>query len=346
MLSSTMLLAAYPARLRRRHGAELLTTLAEMTDGRPTRADRLRLVVDGVRERFRLPARWPLGALVAAFVMLAGGAVGLAVGSFAGEQAHPALPAPATLVPQILGASARPDVLEGDRFSLAITERLGTATPIEPEVRAIHQRLAAAGWDVTAIDQHRDLDQWGFWAQSGDLRVSIEGYPDENHPVAVLGYPVRPASYLPLVLGGLLVGLIAGWPVGAALAHRLAATRHLVPALVVAALGAVLAVVPVGRLYQGLVLFLTDDDGFGVGALVHNALAWMPWPLRDTSQFPDSPWPGVRTLLLGLALIALAATVALRPRPGEAETATATAAGGGLSQEPGPGEAGPATAVG
>jgi hypothetical protein len=61
-----MVLAAFPARIRRRHGSELITTLAEMTDGRPSRTDRLRLVADGLRERFRLPARRPLNVLTVA----------------------------------------------------------------------------------------------------------------------------------------------------------------------------------------------------------------------------------------------------------------------------------------
>jgi hypothetical protein len=58
---SRYLLSAYPARLRRKHGPELIATMVEMAgpDGRPTRADRLRLMLDGLRERFRLPARRP-----------------------------------------------------------------------------------------------------------------------------------------------------------------------------------------------------------------------------------------------------------------------------------------------
>lgn len=235
-LRHRVLLAAYPARLRRRHGDdELITTLAEITQGRPSRADRLRLVTDGLRERFRLPARGPLGLIIAVLAMLVGGTLGLAAGSWAGEQTHPSMPAVAPLARQILGPAAQPDRLERERFHLGITEHLGaSAVPAEVErrIRQIHERLAEAGWEVNAVERHRDRDQWGFWAQSGDLRVSIQGYADPDHPVEVIGYPVRPATYLPLVLTGLLVGLLTGWLVGAALAHLLAASHHRVPAAV------------------------------------------------------------------------------------------------------------------
>jgi hypothetical protein len=73
------LLVAYPVRLRRRHGAELIATMLEMAgpDGRPTRADRWRLVLDGLRERFRLPPRRPLAAvlLLAGLAAVAGAAI-------------------------------------------------------------------------------------------------------------------------------------------------------------------------------------------------------------------------------------------------------------------------------
>ncbi|MFI9643059.1 hypothetical protein ACIG87_23900 [Micromonospora sp. NPDC051925] len=322
-----VLLAAFPARIRRRHGAELITTLAEMTDGRPSHTDRLRLIADGVRERFRLPARRPLDVLTMAAAVLVGGAIGLAAGSLAGEQTYPSMPATAPLAAQILGPQAQPDRLHRDRFYLEITQNLGAATTsstLEQQVHAVHDRLAATGWDVTAVERYRSLDQWSFSARSHGLRVSVTGYADPNRPIEVLGYPVRPATYLPLVFGGLLVGLLAGWLVGAAMAHRLTASRHRVPAVVVGAVGVAILAAPTGRLYQGLLLFLRKDNGFlrrdigaGVDAPVHDALAWMPWPLRDPATFPDTVVPGLRTLLIGLAITALAAAIAHRPRGGD-----------------------------
>jgi hypothetical protein len=314
-----IVLAAFPARVRRRHGAEIITTLAEMTDGRPSRTDRLRLVADGLRERFRLPARRPLNVLTVAAAMLVGGAIGLAAGSLAGEQTYPSMPAAAPLATQVLGPQAQPGRLQRDRFHLDITGHLAGSTALDQQVREIHDRLAATGWDVTAVERYRGLDQWGFSAQSGGLRVSVWGYADPSRPIEVLGDPVRPGTYLPLVLGGLLAGLLAGWLVGAAMAHRLASAEHRIPAAVVAVVGAAILAVPTGRLYQGLFLFVRKDDGAGVGALVHDALAWMPWPFRDPAAFPDTIVPGLRTLLIGLAITALAAVTAHRPRGGSLE---------------------------
>ena len=311
MFRHRVLLSAYPARLRRRHGAELITTLTEVAQGRPSRADRLHLVADGLRERFRLPVRRPLGVVVAVLAALAGGAIGLAAGSWAGEQTYPSMPAAVSAAHQILGPDARPDRLERERFELEVVERFAAPAEVERRVREIHHRLGGTGWSVTPVD-----DQRMFWAQSGSLRVSVWGLAGPDPSVEVLGYPVRPATYLPLVLGGLLMGLLAGWLVGAALAHRLTASRRPVPAVAVAALGAVTLAVPAARLYQGLVIFLRRDDGFGVGALVHDALAWMPWPLRDPAVFPDSLGPGLRTLLAGSALVVLAAVIAPRPDAG------------------------------
>jgi hypothetical protein len=314
-----MLLAAFPARIRRRHGAELITTLAEMTDGRPSRTDRLRLVVDGLRERFRLPDRRLLNLLTVAATMLVGGAIGLAAGSLAGEQTYPSMPAAAPLATRILGPQAQLDRLHRDRFHLEITGHRAGSTALDQQVREIHDRLASTGWNVSAVERYRDLDQWGFSAQSGGLRVSVWGYADPSHPIEVLADPVRPATYLPLVLGGMLAGLLAGWLVGAAMAHRLASADNRIPAVVVAVVGQVILAVPTARLYQGLFLFVRKDDGAGVGALVHDALAWMPWPLRDPATFPDTIVPGLRTLLIGLVITALAAVTAHRSRSGSVE---------------------------
>jgi hypothetical protein len=308
-----VLLAAYPARLRRRHGAELITTLTDMTQGHPSRVDRLRLVADGLRERFRLPVRRPLGLVTAVLAMLIGGAIGLAAGSWTGEQTYPSMPAAAPLARQILGPAVQPDRLERERFELSITERLGTSAGVEPTIAETHERLVTAGWAVTAVERFHD--QWGFWAQSGGMRVSVWGYPGAEHSVEVIGYPVRPATYLPLVVAGLLVGLLGGWLVGAALAHRLASSHRRVPAAVAAVISAAILAVPAGKLYQNLLTFLRTDDGFGAGALVHHALAWMPWPLRDPAEFPDTIGPGLRTLLAGLTMAALAAVIAQRPAP-------------------------------
>jgi hypothetical protein len=193
MFRDRVLLAAYPAHLRRRHGAELLTTLTELAHGSPSRVDRLHLVADGLRERFRLPVRQPLGVVIAVLAALIGGTIGLAAGSWAGEQTYPSMPAAGPAARQILGPEARPDRLERARFELDVAERLAApAGPAEVErrVREIHQRLGGTGWVVTPVD-----DQGSFWAQSGGLRVSVSGYSGRDPSVEAMGYPVaRPRT--------------------------------------------------------------------------------------------------------------------------------------------------------
>jgi hypothetical protein len=310
-----LLLAAYPARMRRRHGDELLDTLASMTDGRPSRADRLHLVGDGLRERFRLPARRPLALLTAVGSMLAGGALGLLGASWAGLQMHSPVPAARPLAEQILGPETEPFRVDREQFALAITGAYREAA-----IEESHARLTDAGWTVSPVEEH--YGQGSFEARSGDLTVVVSEFNGEI--VQVMGYPVRPASYLPLVLGGLALGLLTGWLTGASLAHRLSASPHRFPSVVVAAIGATLLLVPIGRLYQGLYLYLTGNHhGYGTGKLVHDALAWIPWPLRDTNHFPDTIVPGLRVLTIGLTVVALAAILARRPTPGTSATADA-----------------------
>ena len=87
------LLLAYPSRMRRRHGAELLHALMEV-DGPPSLTTRLRFVLDGLGQRFRLPAGRPIGVVVAVLALMVGGALGAAGGAFTASFGYAELPAP------------------------------------------------------------------------------------------------------------------------------------------------------------------------------------------------------------------------------------------------------------
>jgi hypothetical protein len=89
------LLWAYPGAYRRRHGAEIVTTLLEMAEdrpGRPTAGQTLHLVACGLRQRFRLPARRPLAWVVALVAAVALGAAGATVGTWLGWQTAARMP--------------------------------------------------------------------------------------------------------------------------------------------------------------------------------------------------------------------------------------------------------------
>ncbi|MFG1994403.1 hypothetical protein ACGFJ7_30965 [Actinoplanes sp. NPDC048988] len=93
------LLVAYPACLRRKHGPELIETMLEMAGpgGAPARADRRRLVLDGLRERFRPPVHRPLARAAVVVSLLIGAALGAAAGSGLATLAYAPRPQPTTL---------------------------------------------------------------------------------------------------------------------------------------------------------------------------------------------------------------------------------------------------------
>jgi hypothetical protein len=87
------LLWAYPGHYRRRHGAELVTTLLDLTErGRLGPGQLVHLVLCGLRQRFRLPAGRPLAAVTAVLAAVALGALGTAGGTWLGWQTAAPLP--------------------------------------------------------------------------------------------------------------------------------------------------------------------------------------------------------------------------------------------------------------
>jgi hypothetical protein len=127
------LLSAYPARLRRVYGPELVATMVEMAPGgRPGRREQLRLVADGLRERFRPPVRRPFALVPAGPALLIGGALGAGVGSWAGTFGYPALPAAQRILPA--------GEIHADR-----TSRYVFAGETLPDGAAVRRAVSAAG---------------------------------------------------------------------------------------------------------------------------------------------------------------------------------------------------------
>ena len=89
------LLWAYPSDYRRRHGAEIVTTLVEMAEGggsRPSLGTTLHLAACGLRQRFRLPARRPFAVAAAVLTAIVLGALGAAGGTWLGCRRPPTCP--------------------------------------------------------------------------------------------------------------------------------------------------------------------------------------------------------------------------------------------------------------
>ncbi len=317
--------AAYPARIRRKHGAELIDTLLEMAGPgrRPTRADQGRFVLDGLRARFRPPVRRPLALVAAILALLVGGALGAAAGSWLGTLGYGAVPDGDALAKQVLSSTATGST-SGHYFQAE--EGLTAGTDVRAVIASARRKLAAEGWQVGPITTGDGSDgvlaNVHFAAETADVRLDLYAYPDADGVpyIDISGWPQRPATYLPLTIAGVLLGLVAGWLTGVALAHRIqAANRPIISTLLTAA-GFSLVIPSAAGFVASLARYLTIADPLGTGELVHsNGFAFGPtidllramnigegW-LLTPSDFQQLP-------IWGFGLIAVAAIAARRTR--------------------------------
>ncbi|MEV4706685.1 hypothetical protein [Actinoplanes sp. NPDC049316] len=325
------LLAAYPARLRRKHGAELIQTMVEMAgpDGRPTRTEKGRLVLDGLRERFRPPARRPLALAAAVLALFIGAAMGAAAGSWAGTLGYAGLPDAGALAHRVLPS---PDNGQTSEFYLQADSPFPTGADARQAAEQTRRKLAAEGWQTGPLRAGDGSDgvlaNVHFAAENADTRLDVYAYPDTGgHPMlTIAGWPKRPASYLPLTIAGTLLGLVAGWLTGVALSHRIRAAGRPRRSAILTAAGLVLIVPSAAGFVASLLRYLTVADPAGTGELVHShGFAFGPtvdlmrgldlgegWFLTP-SDFQQLP-------IWGFALIAVGALLA-RPRDERAAVA-------------------------
>ena len=327
---SRFLLSAYPARLRRTYGPELIATMAEMAgpDGRPTSADRLRLVLDGLRERFRPPVRRPFALVAAVLALLIGGALGAAAGSWLGARAYPALPDAASLAHRVFPATGDIRPSSGPHY-LSAGEGLPDGTDVGQVVAESHRKLAAEGWQTTAIRHGGIVTGYTYTATKDGVRLDVTSASDRNQGalwIGMSGQPDRPAVYLPLTVAGALLGLLAGWLTGVSLSHRIRVSRRPVTNAVVAATGLVLAVPSAAGFVASLLSYLTSErptptggtliheQGFAFGPTAETVLALrlnLPddWSVGDIQQLAL----GLQQMWVwGFALVAVAAVLARR----------------------------------
>ncbi|MEU4163647.1 hypothetical protein [Actinoplanes sp. NPDC026670] len=318
------LLHAYPGSYRRRHGAEIVTTLLEMAEPgrrRPTAAEVAHLLGSGLRQRFRLPSRRPLAwlaALLALLALLAGGALGAAAGSWAGVHTFTALPPagqaralhvqvagpPATTVP----VDPLPAGAEGVPMWWTHSSADGTVWDGE-QARA---RLAADGWQVgplTATDRFETgtaAPEHGFDAVRDGLRATVTG--EGGSVVLDLG-PYDTGWLLPLIGAGLAAGAVTGWLIAAAVARRRSR-----PATITAVVTFAVLFAPAWSLYDDTVMAFQLHGRPGVQLMtVHAQLtsghfdppgpAWLSW------IWPQVTW--INLALAGTGVLLAVVTVAL-----------------------------------
>lgn len=325
------LLWAYPGAYRRGHGTEIVTTLLDMAaagHGRPSVAQRLHLVLCGLRQRFRLPARRPLAWVAAVFAAVALGAFGATGGTWLGWQTGEPVPSDRELrtlnaaMTGLPGDAAVYHQVSAMKGPSTFVRADGTGTYSAERIRAA---LSAAGWRFTAFTERQGatiLDPAAgvpgdrvptafvtFTADKGGLKLwgfssVITGGADHGLAgqagYATSVWPREPAAVRPLTIAGLIAGALAGWLLAAALAYRVRGgtrpRRQAATVLSTAALAA--AAVPGYELYR---------DAYQV--MVYANGSPQPYIVDD----PGAATPILTYTVVGL-LAAVAALVAARPR--------------------------------
>lgn len=305
-MSYRRLLWAYPAAYRRRYGTEIITLLLEMAeDGRrPDRRVQLHLVLCGLRQRFRVPWRRPLALLGAVLAAVALGAAGAVAGTWAGWQTATDLPSEH----QIRGLSEALSGMRGTSieqsstamsgpYTIAVANGQGTYSP-----QRVRDALVAAGWHVTSLVESdgrivTDLttvpwttipNQTVTFRAAKDGLVLAGSSDTRADGQAGHGFDIwaeHTAAVRPLTIIGLIVGLLAGWLLAAALAGRRRRGRT---SAILAGTAIVAAFVPVVEAYRAtwhVMIYQTSNPnayvayttGDWISAALNSALVVPVW---------------------------------------------------------------------
>lgn len=319
------LLLAYPAHYRRRHGAELVTTLLEMSPpgrSRPLPGDAWHLVVAGLRQRFRLPARRPVAWLGALLATLTLGAFGAAAGSWLAARTDAGLPSrEAFSAVSRLAGDGIDQWEQRDTTPHTVPAWWSVADDAGWSAGPARARLAAAGWSLTAerpLPDGQNYDAAGtltrvarttFDGTRGGLHLRVFGDVTTGHAlVEVHVWPEATALRRPLTITGAVLGLLTGWPLAATLAYRLRRAATGRARLAAALLGAALAalVTPAAACYANLGLMVRAAGADGPPVTVHSAFTAGPF---ETWGWP---WMVLQLSVAGLLLALSGIAVAVR----------------------------------
>jgi hypothetical protein len=332
------LLWAYPGPYRRRHGAEIVTTLLDMAEagrGRPSRLQALHLVLCGIRQRFRLPAGRPLAYLAAVLAMVALGAAGSAAGTWLGWQTAASVPSSSEMRALTAATSSfdpggvpvypSQSAMKGPVVAAIVSGRMSYSAD------RLREGLVAAGWRVTmftetpsgmVVDMSKDP-----WVQVpmkwlridaakdglllhgdsttvvGGAEYGVEGRTDERIDV----WATETAAVRPMTIAGLLAGMLAGWLLTAALAYRVRQGRrgHRAAVVVLGVVGFAAAAVPAFAFFCALYQVMVYDSG-------------VPSPYITDSPSDNLP-EGLVPACAGIAVLALVAAVLIAVRGARVE---------------------------
>jgi hypothetical protein len=288
-----LLVRAYPGHYRRRRGAEIVTTLLDMAEAgrRPGLGQTLHLVVCGLQQRFRLPAGRPLAAIAAVLAAVALGAVGTAGGTWLGWQTAASVPSDnelRTLTTEMSGVGAAGVALHPWKTEMqgpAVGTRATGDVPYS--AGRVRTGLTSAGWRITTFTEMTGAIAVGFPADQttripvrdiyfaatkGDLALvgnsstvvgGAEHGLDQQADQGMDVWVRETAGVLPLTIAGLVLGMLAGWLITAALAYRIGQSSRArrAGASALAAVAVVVAAVPAVNFYRGLHQVLRYDSG-------------------------------------------------------------------------------------
>jgi hypothetical protein len=291
------LLWAYPRAYRRRHGAEILTTLLEAGAGRPGFGESLHLIACGVRQRFRLPRR-PLAVLAAVLAAAALGGLGTVAGTRLGWLTAARVPSVASAGALTTAAAGLPwpsverwrTAMGGPGVNSVISGR-GTY-----DAGRVRSALVGAGWHIDTFTEStggivvgvttpqqttvpmRDLrftaSRHGLSLNgetttvTGGAAYGIDGQTDLRLDITA----DATGAIRPLTIAGLPAGALTGWLMTAALTYG-RPRRRLASALSAVALLAtgVPAFVAYCHTYQVLIYdthapnqYITDTPADGI----------------------------------------------------------------------------------
>jgi hypothetical protein len=321
------LLLAYPRQYRHRHGTEIVTTLLELAapgQHRPDRAEAWHLLASGVRQRFRLPAGRPLALAFAVLMTLIGGALGAAAGSWSGVQTFADLPDGAALTQQAAGPGESESLVHDDSPWSAASVHGSTQVTGTWDIERSRQRLEAGGWDVDAVNSLDGtaavydpdtgttiipLHNGQFEARKNGVTMSVQAsLTVDGGSVDVAAWADTTPALLPLILTGMVAGLLAGWLFAAAAAYRIVRSRRTVTTAILAGTAVAVLVLPAVALYGNLMRAFRYAGNTGPVFTVHNAFNPGPY-------YPFGPhWQVLALAIAGIVLVSVALLLA-RPGP-------------------------------
>jgi hypothetical protein len=344
------LLWAYPGAYRRRHGLEIVTTLLDMAEAghrRPGLVQALHLVLCGLRQRFRLPARRPFALAAAVLAALILAAFGAAAGSWLASATFSDIPGDQGVRALVAGTGMDVSAAIERNTAPWWGETASTAGPVHQGWTADEAiaALRAAGWDVTGVQRMNrhllGLDEnaapgagfehltpisaivlTNFDATRDGLTMRVSG----TSGVMGSGFnlEVTPAgndSLLPLIVLGTVAGGIAGWLLAAAAAYRTrrAPAGRRIAATAGWALTVLVLALPAVTLAGNTIKAVQHAGDRGPVFTVHSAFT--PGHIYD--RF-GPPWLLLALSVAGLLIALITAASVVRPTPASPEPVART----------------------